>query len=124
MHRYISIALLVGMAAATAAGEDVVFHKSTIFDSHGKEHKVDLMFMGENKAMVVREKITIVANIPFGAIDKVAYSYSQRHRVKEGAEVIGDAAKDSVTPLGLVTLPVGLLFGSGAMLTKEKKHWL
>lgn len=122
MNRYVHFTLLVGIAAATAAGEDVVFHKSTIFDSHGKEHKVDLLFMSENKAMVEREKTTIIAYVPFGAIDKVAYGYSKRHRVKEGAQIMEPRCAD---PLSCgVMIPAGLLFGSGVMLSKEKKHWL
>ena len=124
MNLYVRITLLTCMAAASAAGDDVVFHKSAIFDSHGKEHKVDLLFMGENSAMVVREKTTIVANIPFAAIDKVSYGYSKRHRIREGAEVA------TIRPLAcggldcVVTTPASILFGSGVMLTKEKKHWL
>lgn len=116
MNRYVRIALLAGMAAALAAGEDVVFHKSQIFDSHGKEHKVDLVFLGDNSAMVVREKTTIVANIPFSVIDKVAYGYSKRRRLTEGAAVM-------LYP-NVLLIPVDLLVGSALMFTKEKKHWL
>jgi hypothetical protein len=128
MNRYVGIALLVGMAAASVVGEDAVFHKSTIFDSHGKERKVDLVFLSENKGMVVREKTTIVANIPFGVIDKVAYGYSKRHRVSEGAQVA--AAPTLIPCVGLECLVVApveavvILTGVGLMLTKEKKHWL
>ena len=115
MNRYLSLVLLVGMAATSAAGEDAVFHKSRIFDSHGKAHEVDLVFLGESKTIVVREKISVLTHIPFDTIDKVASGYSTHHRVKEGAEVM--------TGGGLLW-PVGVVFGPALMSTKSKDHWL
>src|SRR5579862_3626054 len=122
MNRYVHITLLAGMAASSAAGNDVVFHKSRTFDNHGKEHKVDLVFLGDYKAMVVREKTTIIANIPFGAIDKVAYGYAKNHRIGEGGTIMSAGCCPGLA--SIVTLPAGVLVGGGVMLTKEKKHWL
>jgi hypothetical protein len=60
LHWFVTAVVAVPLAAAPPAGglkwdqiagvisgEDCVFHKSTIFDGRGKEHRVDLVFMGE-----------------------------------------------------------------------------
>jgi hypothetical protein len=74
MSQYLALIFLVLLAATSVAGEDAVFHKSRIFDRRGKERRVDLVFSGQNSALVVREKTTVVVKIPFGTIEKVTYT--------------------------------------------------
>lgn len=123
MNRCMRLVLWAAMAAASAAGADVVFHKSKVFDSHGKDNKVDLVFLSDKRAMVVRRNVSSLTEIPYDAIDKVAYGYSQRHRVKEGAGVIIDSC-GAALPLSIITCPAGVAGGPVVMLTKSKNHWL
>ena len=108
MNRLLSLILFAGMTAGLAAGEDIVFRKSKILDSKEKERKVDLVFLETDRAIVVRQKKSVLAQIPFDAIEKVEYGTSKHHRIDEG----------------FPTHPILLIPGVIVMLTKGTKHWL
>jgi hypothetical protein len=129
MNRRLGVALLAGMAVLSANGEDTAFHKSTIYDSRGKILKVDLSFAsGERIIRVVQrdKKKSIVAQIPFDAIEKVSYGHSKRHRVKEGRQTMA-ATVPCVGLECVIVAPADVVIGAigGAqMATTSKDHWL
>ncbi len=116
--------------AAPAAGKDAVFHHSKIFDSKGKERRVDLIFASDRKVMIVRQNRSKSAptEIPFDAIGKVAYGSSKHRRVKEGRQVMASGIHGGplayAGPLPLVTTAASILFGGVLMTTTTKSHWL
>jgi hypothetical protein len=127
MNRIGSVLLAACLLAGSAAGEDVLFHKSRILDRRGREHKVDLVFMEGSKALAVRESAGVVTTIPYDAISKVTYSHTSRHRVKEGGQGLG-SIQPCIDVLGCALIgPLDaavLLASGGTMLTKEKRRWL
>jgi hypothetical protein len=117
MKGFISAVLLAGLGAVSTAGEDVVFHKSKIlYVNSTKDRKVDLLFMSERKAMVVREGKSVLTVIPFDAINEVQYGNSQRHRWREAGGCLGG------DPLGAaIVCPFWVPIVAS---TTEKSHWL
>jgi hypothetical protein len=107
--------------AACAYAQDVTFRKSKITDANGKERKVDLIFEGDGKTITVRQKKNAIAIIPHSALDQIAYSFSKRRRVKEGAQVMTSGCTGGIACLAVI--PVSVVGGSVIMLTKTKTHW-
>ena len=68
----------------------------------------------EGHALVVQDKKSVFAQIPFEAIENVTYGYSKNHRWEEGSQVM-------IFP---VPNPISVIIGGLVMLSKEKKHWL
>jgi len=117
-------ALVVGIAlgfTASGAAQDITFHKSTISDADGKEHKVDLTFEGNGKTIVLRQNKSAIAFVPYSALDQLAYGYSKRYRVKEGVEVLTSGCGGGLACF--VEIPVNVAFGSAVMFTKTTSHW-
>ena len=118
MNRLARIVVFVGLTATWAAGEDSLFRKTRIYDSQGKAHKVDLVFQDAGKAIVVREKTSVLNSVAYDAVSSVAYEHASRYRVREGVETA------DLTPVPDILTPVLLPIGLATMFTKEKKHWL
>ena len=111
MKRFTSLLLLAGMLAASAAGDDVVFRKSRLLDDRGKERKVHLVFRDAARTLVVQDKKSVFAEIPFDSLVHVAYGYTQNRHVADGLQMIAGA-------------PILAPIGGIVMLIKERKHWL
>jgi len=112
-------AIAVALTASTPA-KDIGFYKSKIPGTGGKEGKVDLVFQGDAKVIAVSQYGNSIALVPYSAIEKLGYSYSKRHRVKEGVQ----AMIGGVNGIGsIVTFPLGVVAGSVLMVTKSKSHW-
>jgi len=114
------MAAIVVALTASAAAQDIGFYKSRIPGTGGKESKVDLVFQGHTKVIAVSQYGNSIALVPYSAIEKLGYSYSKRHRVKEGVQ----AMIGGVNGIGsIVTFPLGVVAGSVLMVTKAKSHW-
>ena len=100
--------LAISMSHTVQAADTVLYKKSKIVDVKQKETKADLIFNRETDSVVVEVADKVIYEIPYKAIDKVAYDFSKKRRVKEGALV-------RIASLGA---------GAVVMLTKSKKHWL
>jgi hypothetical protein len=101
----------LGVAAAltgSAYGAEVAFRKTKMVDHKEKEVKVELVFDPDTKVLMVRGPESVVAEIPYDAIDKVSYELSKHRRVKQGALIMA----------------ASLGAGAVVMMTKAKKHWL
>jgi hypothetical protein len=123
MNRFLVSALCLCLAILPAAGEDVVFHKSKRLGWQGRERNVDLIFMSQQGAIALREKKATLIVIPYTAISQVQYSYSVRHRVKEGGQLALQAC--TAGQVAVITCPtVGVIAAPIVMLTKQHSHWL
>ena len=101
-----TIVLIATIAQRPAFGE--TFKKSKVIDNQGKEQPAEMEFDSEQKRLKVSARKTLLAEIPYAAIDKLEYEMAARRRVKEGAVVM-------IASLGI---------GAVVMLTKSKNHWL
>lgn len=103
-----------GVEAQQAAGvppsTDVAFKKSKMTMFEGKKAKdiqVELAFVAKSK-LVVRKAGAPVIEVPYTAIQRVTYEYSQRRRIGEGAAI-------------MLLSPAA---GAVVMFVKTKTHWL
>lgn len=95
---------------SSAGDSEVTFKKSKMTMFEGKKAKdiqVELAFVAKSK-LVVRKAGAPVIEVPYTAIQRVTYEYSQRRRIGEGAVV-------------MVFSPAA---GAVMMFVKTKTHWL
>ena len=106
MNKLISLSFFVIVATGLSHAQS--FHRTRMIDATGHEIPVDLEFDKRTQSLSVKTLKAVVAEVPYGNIDKVSYEQASRHRVKEGAIVMIAS------------------FGAGGvvMLTKSKSHWL
>jgi hypothetical protein len=111
MKRALSCLIMLMLSTINVARAET-FHKTKVVDAKGKEASVEVDFDKEKQSLTVsgpnKKKPESVSMVPYGAIEKLSYERSARHRVKEGAVVM-------IASLGA---------GAVVMLTKSKNHWL
>ena len=108
MKRIISLLAITALLASAAFAADQSFSGVKVADAKGKQTDARLFFndTAQNVTIRVADKDFLV--VPYANIDKVAYDYTKKHRVTQGAVVM-------VASIGA---------GAIVMLTKSKSHWL
>jgi hypothetical protein len=119
MRTWIRTALLAGVSVASVFGQDVVYRKSRIL---GERKRVDLVFSGQEHALLIRKKGTVVKRIPFGELDGFSFRDVKRRRMSEAGDIL--LLNGSAGVLAIFTLPVTLVVAVPMMFTKETKHQL
>ncbi len=86
----IMAAVFVAVIASVAdIGHAQTFHKTKMLNDKGKEVSVDLCFDEQSKLLTVKPHKTTVADVPYGAIEKLSYEQAAHHRVRDGAGTMG-----------------------------------
>jgi hypothetical protein len=95
------------LAVSLCFADDVSFHRVKVPTANGKQIPAVLTFSDGDKALEVHPAKGDAVTIPYSAIDKASYEYTQKHRVNEGT---------------VATAATGV--GAVLMFTKSKSHWL
>jgi hypothetical protein len=115
-----AVTLVAAIALVADIGHAQTFHKTKIFNGKGKEVLVDLCFDQQSKLLTVKPQKSTIADVPYGAIDKLSYEQAAHRRIMDGG-VAGIGCVD--TPAGFLTCPASLGVGAVLMLTKGKNRW-
>jgi len=114
--------VVVGVIATVSdIGNAQTFRKTKMLNDKGKEVSVDLCFDEQSKLLKVKPLKTNVADVPYGAIEKLSYQQAAHHRVRDGGGTMGVGCIDN--PALLLTCPASLGVGAVLMFTKGKNHW-
>src|SRR5712692_6083351 len=99
------------MTVSVAFAQDIVFRDVQLPGAKGILANATLRFSDEEKAVIVRSADGNLLEIPYNRVDKFAYEYTQKHRIKQG-----------VALAVLSTWSAGA--GAVVAFTKSKSHWL
>lgn len=114
------MAFVLVAAVAVDIGHAQTFHKTKMLNGKRKV-SVDLCFDEQSKLLTVKSQKSIVADVPYGVIDKLSYEQAAHHRMSDGAGAAGIGCVD--TPAVFLTCPASFGVGAALMLTKGKNHW-
>ena len=108
VNRILSVLLLIFLFINLSAAEETSFQRVKVPDVKGRQTKAVLTFSDNDKAVEVRPVKGNPVTIPYGQIDKFAYEYTTKHRIKQGA----------------IVMVASITAGAIVMFTKSKSHWL
>src|SRR3984893_4776238 len=108
VKRVISVLLIAFVVSNVTRAEETAFSRVKVADAKGKQADARLIFSDNNKNVVVRVADRDFVTVPYDQIDKFSYEYTKKHRITQGAVVMGAS------------------LGAGAivMLTTSKNPWL
>ena len=78
MSRIARLMVMLSGVACMAVGQDVVFKHPWLYDSHGDAHTVQLVFRPVEHDIVVREKTSVLFQIPYDAVTEFSYDRSSK----------------------------------------------
>ena len=115
-----AVILVVAMASVADIGHTQTFHKTKMLKGKHREIPVDLCFDQQSKLLTVKPHKSAVADVPYGAIDKLSYEQAAHRRIMDGgAANIGCIG----TPAVYLTCPASFGVAAVLMFTKGKNHW-
>lgn len=97
------VCALIGFGVA----EETSFHHIHVPDAKGRPVGAVLTFSDRDKAIVIQPAKGNPLTIPYDAVDKFVYEYTNKHHVSEAS---------------IATAPLGV--GAVAMIRKSRSHWL
>src|SRR5579864_4026729 len=117
----VAVVLVAVIALVADTGHAQTFHKTKMLNGKGREIPVDLCFDQQSKLLTVKPHKSTIADVPYGAIDRLSYEQAAHHRTMGGGGAPGIGCVGN--PAGLLTCPASFGVAAVLMLTKAKNHW-